>query len=83
VSEREGVANAGERLDGAVRQRVDRGLFVAESRGQGAPRVEMEGPMRAIHTPQFDIDEKALPLGAAMLAECALLALADLTHADK
>ena len=41
--------------------------------------VEMEGPSRAIHTPQFDIDEKALPLGAAMLAECALLALADLT----
>ncbi|MBS1995248.1 MAG: amidohydrolase [Cyanobacteria bacterium SZAS LIN-2] len=40
--------------------------------------VEMEGPSRAIHTPQFDIDERALPLGAAMLAECALLALEDL-----
>jgi amidohydrolase len=41
--------------------------------------VEMEGPSRAIHTPQFDIDERALPLGAAMLAECALLSLEDLT----
>jgi amidohydrolase len=37
--------------------------------------TEIEGDTRVIHTPRFDIDERALPLGAAMLAECALLAL--------
>ncbi len=40
--------------------------------------TKLDGPARAIHTPQFDIDERALPLGAAMLAECALLSLARL-----
>jgi amidohydrolase len=40
---------------------------------------EMEGPTRSIHTPQFDINERALPLGAALLAECALLSLAQLS----
>jgi amidohydrolase len=40
---------------------------------------EMEGQTRSIHTPQFDIDERALPLGAALLAECALLSLAELS----
>jgi amidohydrolase len=42
--------------------------------------TQLDGPTRAIHTPQFDIDEKALPLGAAMLAECALLSLAELAN---
>ncbi|NPV56884.1 MAG: amidohydrolase [Anaerolineae bacterium] len=30
------------------------------------------GSPRMLHTPTFDIDENALPIGAAMLAECAL-----------
>ncbi len=30
------------------------------------------GPPRYVHTPDFDIDEDALPIGAAMLAETAL-----------
>jgi amidohydrolase len=30
------------------------------------------GPARYVHTPDFDIDEDALPIGAAMLAETAL-----------
>jgi amidohydrolase len=30
------------------------------------------GPARYVHTPDFDIDEDALPVGAAMLAEMAL-----------
>lgn len=33
--------------------------------------TKIEDSPRAIHTPQFDIDEKALPLGSALLAECA------------
>ncbi len=32
----------------------------------------MEGSERKLHTPTFDIDESALPIGAAMLAEAAL-----------
>jgi amidohydrolase len=40
---------------------------------------EIEGAPRSIHTPQFDIDERALPLGAALLAECALLSLMELS----
>jgi amidohydrolase len=31
-----------------------------------------DGPPRYVHTPDFDIDENALPIGAAMLAETAL-----------
>jgi amidohydrolase len=31
-----------------------------------------DGPPRYVHTPDFDIDEEALPVGAAMLAETAL-----------
>jgi amidohydrolase len=34
------------------------------------------GPARYVHTPDFDIDEDALPVGAAMLAETALRLLA-------
>jgi amidohydrolase len=30
------------------------------------------GPARKLHTPDFDLDEEALPLGAALLAESAL-----------
>jgi amidohydrolase len=30
------------------------------------------GPARFVHTPGFDIDEDALPIGAAMLAEVVL-----------
>lgn len=31
-----------------------------------------DGPPRFLHTPDFDLDENALPIGAAMLAETAL-----------
>ncbi len=34
------------------------------------------GPPKHVHTPDFDIDEDALPIGAAMLAETALRLLA-------
>ncbi|MBC7996978.1 MAG: amidohydrolase [Leptolyngbya sp.] len=33
--------------------------------------TKIEDSPRAIHTPTFDIDERAIPLGAALLAECA------------
>ncbi|MCS6909356.1 MAG: M20 family metallopeptidase [Anaerolineales bacterium] len=36
------------------------------------------GPPRYVHTPDFDIDEDALPIGAAMLAETALRLLREL-----
>jgi amidohydrolase len=37
--------------------------------------VQMEGQQRALHSPTFDIDESALPVGSAILAEagCQLL----------
>lgn len=35
-----------------------------------------DGPPKYVHTPDFDIDEDALPIGAAMLAETALRLLA-------
>ncbi len=38
------------------------------------------GPPRYAHTPEFDIDEDALPIGAAMLAEAALRLLRGLDH---
>jgi metal-dependent amidase/aminoacylase/carboxypeptidase family protein len=38
------------------------------------------GPPRYVHTPDFDIDEDALPIGAAMLAETALRLLRKLEH---
>jgi amidohydrolase len=38
------------------------------------------GPPRYVHTPDFDIDEEALPIGAAMLAETALRLLKELDH---
>lgn len=34
--------------------------------------TRIEGSPRTIHTPTFDIDEEAIPIGAALLAECAL-----------
>jgi amidohydrolase len=34
-----------------------------------------EGPMRDIHQPSFDIDERAIPFGARVLARTALIAL--------
>lgn len=34
--------------------------------------ARIEGDERVIHTPRFDIDENALPLGAALLTEAAL-----------
>ncbi|MBL8056750.1 MAG: amidohydrolase [Anaerolineales bacterium] len=39
------------------------------------------GPPRYVHTPDFDIDEDALPVGAAMLAETALRLLKQAGHA--
>jgi amidohydrolase len=33
---------------------------------------EPQGEPRYVHHPQFDLDEEALPIGAAMLAETAL-----------
>lgn len=38
------------------------------------------GPPRHAHTPDFDIDEDALPIGSAMLAETALRLLRELDH---
>ena len=32
----------------------------------------IEGDERTLHHPRFDIDERALPIGAAVLAETAL-----------
>jgi amidohydrolase len=31
--------------------------------------IQMEGGQRALHSPNFDVDESALPLGSALLAE--------------
>lgn len=44
-------------------------------------RLGTAGPdphtQRLVHTPEFDIDERALPIGAALLAQVALRALAE------
>ena len=34
--------------------------------------AEIAGDRRALHTPRFDVDERSLPLGAALLAQSAL-----------
>jgi amidohydrolase len=34
-----------------------------------------DGPMRDIHQPSFDIDERAIPFGVRVLARTALIAL--------
>lgn len=39
--------------------------------------AEIASDPRALHTPRFDIDERALPIGAAMLAQSALQFLLD------
>lgn len=34
--------------------------------------AEIAGDKRALHTPRFDVDEKSMPLGAALLAQAAI-----------
>ena len=34
--------------------------------------TRIEGDVRTAHNPRFDIDESALPIGTALLAECVL-----------
>src|SRR5207302_5433121 len=41
LSEREGIPDPGERLDGVVREGVDDGLVVAEPGREGSPGVEV------------------------------------------
>ena len=36
-----------------------------------------EGPMRDIHQPTFDLDERAIPFGVRVLVQSALAALAE------
>ena len=36
-----------------------------------------EGPMRDIHQPTFDLDERAIPFGVRVLVQSALSALAE------
>jgi amidohydrolase len=40
-------------------------------------------PLRNHHDPHFDVDERALPIGAAVLAETALRYLASATNTER
>ncbi|MEW5827523.1 MAG: amidohydrolase [Chloroflexota bacterium] len=60
---------------GAFTGRVPGAMFVLGTR--------IEGDERTIHHPRFDIDERAMPIGAAMLVEAALRFLRGEQAADE